>query len=504
MDLSLSQEINEWKLKYPFLEHIWSLFEDFSNELVDDENELYIVCDGIAAPYHGKISEYKEFCKILLKNLDRVSLSENKSESETGAGYFEDNMDDNTRCINLNRWLYYYTKIHHVPDEFIEEVFSAMDGLVTLWGDKFKYTKCYYESYSDVYAEPEDLIKLLTFVDNDDVIQRILMSEHSSLYYSCFNYINECAKIYRKLNTSHCNATENSDKKYVNLCRDLGVFKTSYTSEYKEFCKILLKNLDRVSLSENKSESETGAGYFEDNMDDNTRCINLNRWLYYYTKIHHVPDEFIEEVFSAMDGLVTLWGDKFKYTKCYYESYSDVYAEPEDLIKLLTFVDNEEVILNILMSKPSSVYYSCVDYMNECAKIYRKLNTSHCNATENSDKKYVNLCRDLGVFKTSYTSLYDIELLQGKVPHLDSPQLEHGAAESQIRDEQVPKTEDTDFLSNPLKSKITTAVTAGVGACGFLGFLYKVNRNYYIYRNITYLIFFILNYSDESFAFAYM
>ncbi|VUZ94314.1 PIR protein [Plasmodium vivax] len=311
MDLSLSQEINEWKLKYPFLEHIWSLFEDFSNELVDDENELYIVCDGIAAPYHGKISEYKEFCKILLKNLDRVSLSENKSESETGAGYFEDNMDDNTRCINLNIWLYYYTKIHHVPDEFIEEVFSAMDGLVTLWGDKFKYTKCYYESYSDVYAEPEDLIKLLTFVDN------------------------------------------------------------------------------------------------------------------------------------------------------------------------------EEVILNILMSKPSSVYYSCVDYMNECAKIYRKLNTRHCKVAQSSDKKYINLCQELKTFEKYYTSLHNIPYLKEKIPHLDSPQLEHGAAESQIRDGQVPTNEHTDFLSSPLKSKITTAVTAGVGACGFLGFLYKFTpvRSWFSARN---------------------
>ncbi|KMZ76958.1 hypothetical protein PVIIG_06356 [Plasmodium vivax India VII] len=311
MDLSLSQEINEWKLKYPFLEKIWSLFEDFSNDLIDVDSSLYVVCDDIAAGYPDKISEYTEFCKVLLKNLESVSVSENKSKFETEFENPEDYMDDSTRCINLNKWLYYYTKIHHVPDEFIKQVFSAMDELVTLWDNNIKYTKCFYESYRADYAEPEDIIKLLTFVDNDDVIQRILMSEHSSLYYSCFNYI------------------------------------------------------------------------------------------------------------------------------------------------------------------------------NECAKIYRKLNTSHCNATENSDKKYVNLCRDLGVFKTSYTSLYDIELLEGKVPHLDSPQLEDGAAESQIRDEQVPKTEDTDFLSNPLKSKITTAVTAGVGACGFLGFLYKFTpaRDWFSARN---------------------
>ncbi|KMZ88751.1 hypothetical protein PVBG_05843 [Plasmodium vivax Brazil I] len=178
MDLSLSKEINEWKFKYPFLKKIWNLFEDFSNEVTDDDNPLHVVCDVIAAYYPEKINEYQEFCKILLKNLENVSVSENKQESETEAENLEDHMDNNTRCINLNRWLYYYTKIHHVPDEFIEEVFSAMDGLVTLWGDKFKYTKCNYESYRDDYAEPEDIIKLLTFVDNHDKLLKILIHHY--------------------------------------------------------------------------------------------------------------------------------------------------------------------------------------------------------------------------------------------------------------------------------------------------------------------------------------
>ncbi|KMZ81697.1 hypothetical protein PVIIG_05755 [Plasmodium vivax India VII] len=330
MDLSLSQEINEWKFKYPFLKKIWNLFEDFSNEVTDDDNPLHVVCDVIAAYYPEKINEYQEFCKILLKNLENVSVSENKQESETEAENLEDHMDNNTRCTNLNRWLYYYTKIHHVPDEFIKQVFSAMYDVLTPWGDKIKYTKCIYESYRDDYAEPEDIIKLLTFVDNHDVIQSILMNEHSN------------------------------------------------------------------------------------------------------------------------------------------------------------------------------VYDSCVNYINECDTIYRKLNTKHCGVNKSSDKKYIILCQDLETFKNSYTSLYYIPVIREKRTHFGSPQLEDKAAELQIHDVQVSKNEDTDFQSNPMKSKITTAVTAGIGACSFLGILYKVNRNYYIYRNITYLIFFILNDSDESVAFAYM
>ncbi|KMZ94309.1 hypothetical protein PVMG_02534 [Plasmodium vivax Mauritania I] len=73
MDLSLSKEINEWKFKYPFLKKIWNLFEDFSNEVTDDDNPLHVVCDVIAAYYPEKINEYQEFCKILLKNLENVS-----------------------------------------------------------------------------------------------------------------------------------------------------------------------------------------------------------------------------------------------------------------------------------------------------------------------------------------------------------------------------------------------------------------------------------------------
>ncbi|KMZ88846.1 hypothetical protein PVBG_05954 [Plasmodium vivax Brazil I] len=198
MDISLSHEIN-----YPFLKKIWNLFEDFSNELVDDNNVFYVVCDEIAADYSAKISEYKKICKILLKNLESVSLSENKYKSETEDENFEDYMNDRTRCINLNRWLYYYTKIHHVPDDFIEEVFSAMDGLVKLLNNKYKYTKCVYESYSDDYAEPEDIIKLLTFVDNHDVIQSILMNEHSNKIklqnykYTMYKYLKTKTQIFR-------------------------------------------------------------------------------------------------------------------------------------------------------------------------------------------------------------------------------------------------------------------------------------------------------------------
>ncbi|GAB69615.1 hypothetical protein PCYB_003640 [Plasmodium cynomolgi strain B] len=170
-----------------------------------------------------------------------------------------------------------------------------------------------------------------------------------------------------------------------------------------------------------------------------------------------------------MNDLVTPLGNNIKYTECVYESYSDVYAELEDLIKLLTFVDNQDVIQKIL-SERSSVYNLCVNYINECARKYRKLYTKHCNATIYSDKKYNNLCH-------------------GKNTTLGFLQLEGGDAESQIRDAQVSKNEHTILLSSPLKSKITTGVTAGVEACTFLIILYKVNTNYYIYRNITYLIF---------------
>ncbi|GAB69455.1 hypothetical protein PCYB_002040 [Plasmodium cynomolgi strain B] len=124
-------------------------------------------------------------------------------------------------------------------------------------------------------------------------------------------------------------------------------------------------------------------------------------------KKHHVPDDFIKKVFSAMDGLVTPWGNNIKYTKCYYEPYSDVYAESDDLIKLLTFVDNDVVIQSILMSKPSSVHDS-------------KLKTRHCNVTKSEDIKYINLCQDLETFEKSYASLYKILLLREKISPLDS------------------------------------------------------------------------------------
>ncbi|GAB69830.1 hypothetical protein PCYB_005790, partial [Plasmodium cynomolgi strain B] len=219
-------------------------------------------------------------------------------------------------------------------------------------------------------------------------------------------------------------------------------------------------------------ESKDKVIIFEETLNINTRCTYLNKWLYYFIKIYSVPEEFIRKIFEAVDDLKDLLSKNGKYTKCYYESYTN----------------NEDIIGEILMGERPEQYQPCLKYIYDCVNTYKKLNPIYCNNAY-LDSKYSKLCSGIQSFIVTYKGLSEIGSLKKKLPDLDSTLQEFRAALQPSGETDTSTTEQTIFFSGPLKSKITTGVTAGVGACAFLGILYKVNTNYYIYRNITSLIF---------------
>ncbi|GAB69672.1 hypothetical protein PCYB_004210 [Plasmodium cynomolgi strain B] len=245
----------------------------------------------------------------------------------------------------------------------------------------------------------------------------------------------------------------------------------SKKTEYTQYCKILLKNIAGASIIEVESKDKNIIS--EETLNINTRCTYLNKWLYYFIKIYSVPEEFIRKNFEAIDDLKDLLPKNGKYTKCYYESYKSDYAEPEDEIKLSNFVDNEDIIGEILMGEHPQQYQPCLKYIYDCVNTYKKLKTLYCNNNVYRDPKYSKLCSGIQSFIVTYKGLSEIGSLIQKLPDLDSPLQEFRAALQLSGETDTSTTGQTDFFSGPLKSKITTGVTAGAGACAFLGILYK-------------------------------
>ncbi|CAG9471749.1 unnamed protein product [Plasmodium vivax] len=274
MHTTLHNKTNEWKKEYPFLSRLWYLFEDFNNES-GEGTDLYEPCNDIADRYTSDGQNYKPFCENLFKNLERATISSTETETiihnkdRTHSVKVtlnpEDDINKNALCSNLNKWLYYYTEINHVPNGLIQEIFEAFDGVVELGPQTAIYNKCTYESYKDIYAEPEDLIKLIIFVENEDIIGNVLMNGNAEEYLSCINYTYECASIYKKLHTAYCNEKKHEDIKYSNLCEEIEGFKEiyQYISRLSAFRKKLpdldspLPEFRAAIVSERKARTST-------------------------------------------------------------------------------------------------------------------------------------------------------------------------------------------------------------------------------------------------------
>ncbi|GAB69868.1 hypothetical protein PCYB_006170 [Plasmodium cynomolgi strain B] len=130
-------------------------------------------------------------------------------------------------------------------------------------------------------------------------------------------------------------------------------------------------------------------------------------------------------------------------------------------MKLSNFLDNEDIIGEILMGKRPQQYQPCLKYIYDCVITYRKLDTLYCNNNAYRDRKYIKLCYDMQLFNMTYKDLSKIGSLIKKLPELDSPLPEFRAALQTSGETDTSTTEQTDFFSGPLKSKITTGVTAG-------------------------------------------
>ncbi|KMZ77152.1 hypothetical protein PVIIG_06233 [Plasmodium vivax India VII] len=247
-----------------------------------------------------------------------------------------------------------------------------------------------------------------------------------------------------KLFVEYNNDTYDPEESLDDLCDDIiSEYPERGMNKYQLFCIKLLRNLWHASEVT-----------YDKDMSPSERCSNINKWLYFYRKIDPVPKEFIKKVFNIIVNLEEIIQE---YKECKYSPYEE-FIEPEKILKLSIFVDNYEVVENVLKHEGHKDFTSCVNYINECATIYRDLNATYCKDNYRKNPKYNSLCEEIKTFNDTYDELSRIPQLSVKLADLNSPIPEDKVPLSSVVKDQTSTAAHFDFLSDPLKSKISTGI----------------------------------------------
>ncbi|ANQ07831.1 SICA antigen [Plasmodium coatneyi] len=133
MDNKVEQKVDAFfKRKWSVgKDKVYGLFQEFSNKVDEDDNtsNLGVVCNQIADSPAPKEKNFpKCFCKILIKNLEKVT---NSSSTYMYNGK-EKNVSDirqDARCDLLNLWLFLYVLKYKVQSEHVMYAFEAITNL---------------------------------------------------------------------------------------------------------------------------------------------------------------------------------------------------------------------------------------------------------------------------------------------------------------------------------------------------------------------------------------
>ncbi|SBS82203.1 PIR Superfamily Protein [Plasmodium ovale curtisi] len=217
-----------WKRDYPFFNVIWTLYDKFEEDVIETYYPDYDDrCKHITTNQSEHLSRYKDICKKLLRNLWFIPDEEYEG------------MSQDVRCTYLNMWLYYKVVRNDIPEELILKIFNVAKQMIKDLPDA---KKCEYDlPFEKDFKEPEKIMKLNHFVDSFYLIEDTLEEEgeKGQNYFTCFNYIKECAKIYAELYSTYC--INDTEHKFVKLCMELKTFQGKYTSEISENSEIANK-----------------------------------------------------------------------------------------------------------------------------------------------------------------------------------------------------------------------------------------------------------------------
>ncbi|KMZ89717.1 hypothetical protein PVMG_04547 [Plasmodium vivax Mauritania I] len=211
------KDIEKWKKEYPLLNFIWKTYDDFDNDIGNDQNKnnYSTVCGYFINPWKGEKEKHENFCMKLIRNL----------------GHYSDNKDSllykNDRCMNLNNWAYNSMKKYSIPEKTLTSCFDDYKFIV---GSRRQTPKCFYYEYDKTYAEPRNIIMLNILASNIDIFKQILEGEIDSVHCSCQKFIVDVVNIYKYMKKTYC--SNDTVKINQNTCQQLASFEVSYKFLY--------------------------------------------------------------------------------------------------------------------------------------------------------------------------------------------------------------------------------------------------------------------------------
>ncbi|CAG9474658.1 unnamed protein product [Plasmodium vivax] len=214
----ITVDTDELKRKYPFLDKIWNLYEEFNKAIDNSDNhksDYDDLCKSIMGQVKNSEKRYNDICIKLIRNLGTFDSEMNTAKYNS------------ERCKNLNSWLYYIIKNYNVQQDAITKIFEESNNIMKEGVNK---PYCLNYSYKDIYNNPDDVIKLINLEEYMNDLLSILKDNNDNNHCLCRNFIFECANIYRDMNKKHCAdpTIKGSTKSYT--CYKLQEFSTFFTS----------------------------------------------------------------------------------------------------------------------------------------------------------------------------------------------------------------------------------------------------------------------------------
>ncbi|CAG9474554.1 unnamed protein product [Plasmodium vivax] len=230
-------DIEYWKDDYPFLNEVWTTYNGFNKDVVDDEDKskYSVLCKQIIEGSKGDLSIHTQICMKLMRNLGYFSLDPE---------YYQLSRE---RCNILYNWIYNLINKKKITDKVIDKCFEMYDfEMKSKRNDK----KCYH--YRDIKLyEPINITLLNIFNDKLSTIKTALVNEDTFISTKGRNFVCECVKIYKRLDEKYCHNGEGKRENYNSTCLKLKQFMGEYN-----FLRNILGDLNPYIPSLDKIDKE--------------------------------------------------------------------------------------------------------------------------------------------------------------------------------------------------------------------------------------------------------
>ncbi|KMZ77069.1 hypothetical protein PVIIG_05444 [Plasmodium vivax India VII] len=245
----------------------------------------------------------------------------------------------------------------------------------------------------------------------------------------------------------------------LNLCNKPNTFKTRHTTEKKNTCKKLLRNLFLCSRLDRDEVMNC--------------CGNLYVWLYFEIEKSSISNEIIKKIFELPTSDEN---EGLRYYACPYATFNDEIDNPENLMKLSIFNDNVATFHSILKESKESKDCDLKRYVYECVDIYNKINKAYDFPPVCNNIPQENTCGIINDFRGYYMShIFNKPEITLNFPELssDTNLNDIKGCPSEERKSDAPPEEKLQVT--PTTGGASTALSAMVGIPPFLILMYKVN-----------------------------